>query len=127
MDKLPFEIVAEPASKTMRITVRGFWETATLASYDTEVTKAAERMYAGGCRREEILVLFDARDASTQTQDLIASFKERFAAPDRQPRRIATLLSSALFKRQVERIAVPNQQIFDDETDALTWLRGATP
>lgn len=119
-----FTILTDPGRKLIRITMRGFWDTAAITAYDTEIRTAAARMMAAGCRRDEMLALVDTRDLNAQAQDQVAAYKEQFSAHDRQPRRLATIVSSALLKRQIERIALPNQRIFEDEDEALHWLLG---
>ena len=63
---------------------------------------------------------------TAQTQDAVNSFRERFGDNRLAPRRLATLVSSALFKRQAERIGMGNQRMFTDEAEALAWLLSDT-
>lgn len=121
-DESKFTVAAEPDRRLVRIAMRGFWTEADIAAYDVELKRIGALMVVKGCPREEILALVDARKLSAQSQELVESYRRRFSAPERQPRRIATLVSSALFKRQVERVALPNQRIFEDEAEALEWL-----
>lgn len=91
-------------------------------TYDAKITRVASGMVASGCSLRDMVALTDVRDLSAQSQNLVAAYNKRFAAPERQPRRCATIVTSALFKRQVERIARPNQRIFGDEDEAMRWL-----
>lgn len=118
----PFTIATDVERKFVRVTMRGLWTDAIVEAYDKAISATADRMAAAGCPRHELLALVDARAAGAQTGGLITAYRERFGVPTRQPRRLATLVSSALLKRQVERIAIPNQRIFDDEADAMAWL-----
>ena len=117
-----FTVEAEPSRKLLRIALRGFWTEETIERYDRALRDAAGTMAAVGCPLAEILCLVDARDLSTQTQQLIADYRTRFSASERQPKRIATVTSSALMKLQAQRLAFPNQRIFDNEQEAVDWL-----
>ncbi len=117
-----FTVETQPADRLLRITLRGHWDLDTVALYKQAVADAVARLYAGGCARGSIVAFVDARDVAAQAQDVIASYKENLGNSDLAPRRLATLLSSALFKRQVERIAIPNQRLFTDECEAMAWL-----
>ena len=81
-------------------------------------------MIARGAVHGEILALVDARGLGAQAQNVIDRFKQSFAVQDMQPKKLATIVSSALFKLQVRRIAIPNQMIFSDEAEAMRWLFG---
>lgn len=117
-----FEIMTVPDRRLMRIAMRGFWTEATIAEYDVAVQDAALAMARAGCPRTEILAFVDARELDAQAQPLIANYQSRFSAPDRQPRRIATVVSKALVRMQAQRVAFANQQIFTDEREAMDWL-----
>lgn len=117
-----FEIVTEPARSLLRITMRGHWDLATVTGYERALREAVEAMYAGGCRRGTLLALVDARAGTAQSQEVVASYKDRLGGASLAPRKLATLVSSALLKRQVERIAIPNQRLFTDEDEAVAWL-----
>ena len=118
----PFVISADPARKLLRVTLQGFWDASTIEAYDKAIAAAGAHMAAAGCPLDQLLALVDTRGASAQSQDLIARYKDRFQDPRRHPHRLATVVSSALLKRQVERIGLPNQRIFADERDALEWV-----
>lgn len=115
----PFLITTEPHRRLVRVVMRGFWTPATVVAYDAEARRAGARMIAAGVPRHEILALVDIRELVVQAQDQIALYKQLQGAADRQPGRIATILSSALLRRQVERVDLPNRRIFTDEPEAL--------
>ena len=123
MNDPSFAFACDPANKLLRVTMRGFWDGRTVARYDAAAVEAGKAMIAAGGPLSELLVLLDAREMGAQARHAITDYKDRFASPGRAPRRNATLVSSALFRRQVERIAMPNQRIFEDEAEALSWLR----
>ena len=106
----------------MRITFRGHWDLRTVQDYKVALLQAGERMLASGCSQDRILALVDIRAGGAQSQDVIASYKSSLGGDNMAVRRVATLVSSALFKRQVERIAISNQRLFTDEAEGLAWL-----
>ena len=122
-----FEIVIEPQRGLLRITMRGHWDIETVRSYKAAVLAAVGKMRTAGCTPGELVALVDIRDAGAQSQEVIAAYKDDLQGPDLVPRRLATLVTSALFKRQVERIAIPNQRLFTDEVEALNWLLSSDP
>lgn len=117
-----FSIETEAGRKLLSIVLRGNWDHSTIEAYDLKLREASHAMTLAGCPRHEILALVDAREAVAQSQQVITSYKDRFGLPDRQPKRIATVLSSTLFKFQVRRISLPNQKIFEDKNAAIQWL-----
>jgi hypothetical protein len=117
-----FRIVAEPRHCLLRITMREQWTIETVAAYKAALLPEVDRLLASGCARGNMVALVDARHGGAQSQDVIAEYQRQLGGSDLAPRRLATLVSSALFKRQIERIAIPNQRLFTDEDEALAWL-----
>ena len=117
-----FRIVAEPRHCLLRITMRDHWTIETVAAYKTALLPVVDRLLASGCARGKMVALVDTRNGGAQSQDVIAEYQRQLGGSDLAPRRLATIVSSALVKRQVERIAIPNQQLFTDEDEALAWL-----
>ena len=117
-----FDIAADVPRRLLQITARGLWDVDTVKAYKAALLAVIERMLAAGCPNGEMVALFDAREGGPQSQDVIAAFRAQLGQPDLVPRRLATLVGSALLKRQVERIAIPNQRVFTDEAEALAWL-----
>lgn len=122
-----FHIVGDPQRSLIRIVMRGHWDVETVRGYKKAIVAAVERMRVQGCKPGEIVALVDLRDGGAQSQDVIAAYKDDLDEANLVPRRLATLVASALFKRQVERIAIPNQRFFVDESEALDWLLSADP
>ena len=116
MSTEPFHIAIEPSKRLMRITLQGHWTVETVEAYRQAVIEAGTKMMKSGCPVDEILALVDARAGGPQSQEVVAAWRDRIEAHGlAAPRRLASLVSSALLKRQVERIAVPNQRLFTDE------------
>ena len=122
MESGQFDISTDAARGLLRVNMRGHWTTDTIDAYKKAVLGSVAEMLAAGSRRGPLIALVDARDLSAQSQGAVADFKASMDRDGLVPRRLATLVSSALFKRQVERIAIPNQRLFADEAEALDWL-----
>lgn len=109
-----FEILADPARCLLRITFRGYWDLPAVQAYKAALLRAGRQLLAAGCSRSRMVALVDARAGGAQSQDVIASYKDNFGSEDMAVRRVATLVTSALFKRQVERVAIANHRLFTD-------------
>lgn len=119
----PFDIIADPQHGLLRITMRGHWDVETVRRYKDAIGRAAAGLYDAGNAPGSLVALVDVRGGGAQSQEVIAYYQEELGGPyGPAPRRLATLVSSALFKRQVERIAIANQRLFTDEKEALDWL-----
>lgn len=117
-----FYIATDAARSLLHVTMHGHWTTDTVDRYKKAIMIAVTGMLSAGCRRGNLLALVNASDLNAQSQGVVAEFKASMDRDGLVPRRLATVLSSALFKRQVERIAIPNQRLFVDEAEALDWL-----
>ena len=117
-----YDITIDPQRQLVIVTMRGHWDVETVRAYKRDILAAVDRLRSAGCAADQIIALVDIRDGGAQSQDVIAAYKDDLSEPDLMPRRLATLVSSALFRRQVERIAIPNQRLFTDEAEAFAWL-----
>ena len=121
-----FTITPVPARKMLRVTMRGHWTVDAVDRYRNAIVAAVRALVATGCRQDQMVVLVDTREQGPQSQDVIAHYKQVLGGEGSAPRRLATLTTSALFRRQVERIGIGNQRIFTDEAEALAWLLSDT-
>ena len=117
-----FTITVDAERRLFRIVMRGLWTVDTVDRYHHALDKSVGDLLASGIPHGDMVALVDARELTAQTQDAVNSFRERFSDNRLAPRRLATLVSSALFKRQAERIGVANQRMFTDEAEALAWV-----
>lgn len=117
-----FDIATDAGRGLLHVTMRSHWTIETVDRYEQSVIVAVSEMFSAGCRNGNFLALVDACDLSAQSQNVVAEFKARMHREGLLPRRLATVLSSTLFKRHVERIAIPNQRLFVEESEALSWL-----
>lgn len=117
-----FTITPIVADKLIRVVIRGHWTVETVGRYKTALIAVLRSMSAAGCRPDELVALVDARDLGAQSQNAVALFQSELGGNAFAPCRLATLVTSALFRRQVERITAANQRLFTDEAEALAWL-----
>ena len=117
-----YDITIDPQRQLVMVTMRGHWDVETVRAYKRDILAAVDQLRSAGCAADRIIALVDIRDGGAQSQDVIAAYKDDLSEPGLMPRRLATLVSSALFRLQVERIAIPNQRLFTDEAEAFTWL-----
>ena len=123
----PFTITTDPARNLLHIVMRGHWPLDAISAYKRALIEAWATLHAAGCRRDKLVALVDAREGGPQSQDVVAQFRERMGREEFLPRRLATVVTSALLKRQVDRIGLPNQRLFTDEDEALAWLLSPDP
>ena len=117
-----FRIIADPRRHLLRIALMGHWEVADVLEYKAALGDAVQRMRAEGCLPGSISALVDTRDGGVQSQDVVAAWQKELGSTTPAPRRLATIVSSALLRRQVDRIAIANQRLFDNENEAMAWL-----
>jgi len=122
MAESSFEIRTDATNGLLHIILRGHWSTSTVASYKQAVSAAVGQIIASGCVQGDIRALVDARGVGAQPSSVVEEYKRLFGSVNMRPFRLATIVSSSLFKMQVKRIAIPNQRIFTDEADATQWL-----
>lgn len=118
-----FTIKGDPSRSLLHITLRGHWDVEVVREYKRALLTVVDDMRAKGCKPGAFLALVDIRQGSAaQSQDVVAVYKNELARGELAPRKLATLVTGALFRRQVERIAMPNQRLFTEESDAMAWL-----
>ena len=122
MDDDKFRIIADPKRHLLRIALMGHWEVADVLRYKVALGEAVQRMRTQGCPPGSIAAMVDTREGGVQSQDVVAAWQKELGSATPAPRRLATIVSSALLKRQVDRIAIANQRLFDNEGEAMVWL-----
>ncbi len=120
-----FKIISESGRHLLRIVLFGHWDVPEVFRYKAALDQALQQMRAEGCPSGSISALVDTREAGVQSQDVVAAWQEALGSSDLAPCRLATIVSSALLKRQVGRIAIANQRVFDNEVDAMAWLQSS--
>ena len=122
MGEEKFRIIADPKRHLLRIALMGHWEVADVLRYKAALGDAVQGMRTQGCPPGSIAAMVDTRLGGVQSQDVVAAWQKELGTVTPPPRRLATIVSSALLKRQVDRIAIANQRLFDNEDDAMAWL-----
>jgi hypothetical protein len=120
-DDPDFTVLIEPERKYVEISMRGYWDDATMRGFERELRRLPPVLLAGGCRIGEQNTLFDTTDYAVQSQEVLAQLGAMVADPSIGSRRIAVLGSSMLGKLQTRRIA-PGYGLFRDRAEALEWL-----
>ncbi len=122
MSEDKFRIIADPRRQLLRIALMGHWEVADVLTYKAALGEAVQGMRAQKCPPGSIAALVDTREGGVQSQDVVAAWQKELGSMTPAPRRLATIVSSALLRRQVDRIAIANQRLFDNEDEAMEWL-----
>ena len=117
-----YSITLHVARRHVEIVFTGLWSIETVDAYRREREATAAALAARGCPLATCTVLVDARGLIAQPLDSIAAFGRHIAGSPDQPRRSALIVASALFRMQNDRMAIPNQRVFEDRTAAMTWL-----
>ena len=120
-------LVAEPEHCLLPIVMGGHWAVETAAANKAALLPAIDRLIANGCASGYSPALVDRREGEDQSQDVIAEYQRQLESGDLAPRRNATPVWNARFKRQIERIAIPNQRLFTEDNEALAWLLSPEP
>jgi hypothetical protein len=117
------EFIREPARKLLRIKFHGHWDLDTVDEYIMAREMAFSAMAAEGCPVRELLVLIDCSEQSAQSQDVVTKLQSMAMENKQRPRRFAVVVTSALYRRQLGRIAVPGvAEVFTSPEEALDWL-----
>ena len=117
----PYEISFDPATVTLRLTLRGFWTLATLAAFSAKMLSVTS-----GIRRQHLLfgVLSDSRTFAVQSTIVGAGFTALMGQASRTHKGpTAIVVASMMNKLQAERTMVsPRLRVFLDYDEAATWL-----
>lgn len=116
----PFAIHVDWSRRIIRMTIRGYWDQPTLAAF-TRALEAEE----GRLRPEagEFAYLCDARALKIQSKDVGTLWTSFLTLRNPRGLRTAVVVSSALSRLQIERVAgTSNRRVFVELGEALDWL-----
>lgn len=116
-----FEVTPDHDLRMLRITLRGFWDGATMAGYMKVVREAMGGLQrAGGCR----YILIDMTGYPIQSKEIAESHAAALRLVTQAGGvRVALVMQSALSKLQATRVAADTgQRMFDTEEAAREWL-----
>lgn len=117
-----FEIVWDEVDEIIRIVTSGFWTVEKVEAYILELNRAIEKARA---KRVSVRVLIDAREAETQSGDVIARLESAPQWMCDEGDRLVVIVGSTLLKMQVKRTFLDDRsQAFLDEAVAEKWLKG---
>lgn len=108
-------------TKLLRVTFTGHWTPQVVTAYEQDRRAVALNLAKQGFAANDVLLLVDARAQGPQSPEVVAGLARLMQDAALKPRRTAVLASSALRRRQADRIA-SNGQVFASEDDAVDWL-----
>ena len=122
MEARNFTLRPDPARRMLEIVLDGRWTPETVEAYRVARAEVMRVLQRAGVALADLRVFVDARSLSAQSLEAVAAFGSMVAPSDLQPGRSALVLTSALVKLQIKRIAMPGQRLFSDEQKARAWL-----
>ncbi|MBT2186255.1 hypothetical protein [Sphingobium nicotianae] len=115
-----YEIAIDSDRHFLRMTMRGYWDTAIFEAFAREFRRALHILnQTGGARR----ALVDGREFAVQSSEIAEMFGKLIAdCYGQMAPRTATLVSATLNKLQSDRAGVQNARYFNDPAEAEAWL-----
>jgi DNA uptake protein ComE-like DNA-binding protein len=121
-----FTIETDAARTLVHARASGFLNVADVAAFFRQEQEAVQAMgYGSG----DFVLLFDAKDAVIQSQEVVAEFMAQIVAISLKARRVAVVREAALARMQAQRIVQVREDaaIFATVEDAEAWLFAADP
>ena len=114
-------VTSEPHRKLVRAVMRGLLTVEEVERFAREEQAAVRGM---GLRSGEFVLIIDALDGQTQTQDVMAAFQALLLDSPVKARKVATVRRSALDRMQSRRVSQlrASAQVFDNLAEAEAWL-----
>jgi hypothetical protein len=115
-----FAIDAEKDLKLIRLTMGGFFESATVVALRAQLVDAIASL---GCAANDHLTLCDIREMDIQSQERVGEFAQLVGSDDVRSRRLAFVTARSLARLQAKRLTSREGVDFFTETDeAVDWL-----
>lgn len=117
-----FSVSVDRERAELHFVTSGLFDSASMHAFIVEVGKAIKPMLDEGIA---IRALGDLRGYVTQTQEIGATMAKTLANAEKAGiERTAIIINSAILKLQYKRVSEGrNVEIFENEADALAWLR----
>jgi hypothetical protein len=119
-----YTIATDPQRGLIRIAIRGFWTSETMAAYRRDLMTAVEQLppTPGGH-----VTLCDISESAIQSQQVMAEFQAFISRTPFRSRRIAIYTSSPLSRMQGKRLVAgrSDMAVFETVADAEAWLFAA--
>jgi hypothetical protein len=106
----------------LELILRGFWDVPTVARLGAALRSAKEALANAGFGGGAYVTLVDNSAFQVQGREVIEALS-RLVIDERPPRRIAAVVTSALLRRQAQRVG-PDHSLFGTRAEALAWLEG---
>jgi hypothetical protein len=118
-----YNVVAEVEKSLIKTQLEGFWSQSDFERFMADEQAALAQLRCGPGKH---ILLCDLTKLNVVSQEMGALIgKELNSEGPRDAAWIAIVITSALLKMQIQRLLTrPNAIIFDNETDAMTWLLG---
>lgn len=116
----PFQIEVDSPRRSLRATLRGFWDDATARRFVTELERSVTTMRRPG---KPCYWLIDTSDGTPQSQTATALMQEAVARLTKGGfSYVAVVVPSALVAMQVRRVKTEGHEMFTDHAAAEAWL-----
>ncbi|MBP8232266.1 MAG: hypothetical protein KAY22_08185 [Rhizorhabdus sp.] len=117
-----FAIDVEKDLKLIRLTMGGFFESATIVEMRTRMVEAIATL---ACAANDHLTLCDICEMDIQSQERVGEFAKLVGSDDVRSRRLAFVTARSLARLQAKRLTSrEGVEFFTDPDMALDWLTG---
>jgi hypothetical protein len=119
-------IETDTSRALVRATLEGFLEVEEVAAFFRQEQELVRSL---GYRSGDYVLLFDARKAVIQSQDVVGAFMTQMLAVPLKARRVAVVGGASLARMQAQRVAQVRQDAatFSSIEDAEAWLFAPMP
>lgn len=116
-----FAIDVDKEIKLIRLTMGGFFESATIVEMRTRLVDAIASL---GCAANDHLTLCDIREMDIQSQERVGEFAKLVGSDDVRSRRLAFVTARSLARLQAKRLTSrEGVEFFTEADEALDWLK----
>ena len=116
----PFKVIADPATRSLRATLRGFWDDRTVQAFVVELERAAMSIRRPG---KPSFWLIDTSDGTPQSQTSTALMGQTVARLTQGGfAYVAIIVPSAIVAMQVRRVKTEGHEMFSDLASGEEWL-----
>ncbi|MFZ5705167.1 MAG: hypothetical protein ACOY5R_07860 [Pseudomonadota bacterium] len=115
-----FVVDVEKDLKLIRLTMGGFFESATIVEMRAQLIEAIATL---ACKPNDHLTLCDIRDMDIQSQERVGEFAKLVGSDDVRSRRLAFVTARSLARLQAKRLTSrEGVEFFAGTSEAFDWL-----
>lgn len=116
-----FRVEAEREACLIRLTMGGFFDSATIGAMRHEIVQAVAAL---PCGANQHLTLCDIREMDIQSQERVEEFSRLVGSDDIRSRRLAFVVARSLARLQAKRLTTrEGVEFFANADEALRWLQ----